>query len=346
MLEKYLLAGIVTLILTLVLTPVSMFAARKIGAIDYPGERRVHSKPIPRLGGVAMYLSFVIAVLYLLPPPLTREIIGLLVGATLILLLGIYDDVKGVSPRVKLAGQLLAASVLVFFGYNMKELNIPGFPEPLKLGAWGTVLVIFWVVSLVNTVNISDGLDGLAAGVCFGACLVLLWSALKIGQQTEAYMLAALAGACLGFLFFNFHPAKVFMGDSGSMFLGFTLAALSVSGLLKTPVLLSLVLPLLALGMPIFDITFAVIRRAFKGQPISLADRGHLHHRLLDLGLTHRQAVLTLYSLSALLGGAAVFAGMNDWRWATSLTFLVVVALFSVLSGKGQGEATRRSGGR
>jgi len=345
---KYLLAGILTLVLTLLFTPVSMFVAKKIGAIDYPGERRVHLKPIPRLGGVAMYLSFFIVVL-LFQHPLTREIKGLLIGATIILFLGIYDDVKGVSPKLKLAGQILAALVLVFSGYNMQILNIPGYPG-INLGPWGMgyFLVVFWVVSLVNTVNITDGLDGLAAGICFVACLVLLWSAIHIvqGQGTEPLMLAALAGTCLGFLFFNFHPAKVFMGDSGSMFLGFALAAISVSGALKTPVLLSLVLPLLALGLPIFDITFAVIRRKWKGQPIALADRGHLHHRLLDRGFTHRQAVLFLYVLSALLGGAALFASVNDWRSATSITMLVLVVVFALLTSKRPGHATRRGGGK
>jgi UDP-GlcNAc:undecaprenyl-phosphate/decaprenyl-phosphate GlcNAc-1-phosphate transferase len=344
MLIDYLLVGIVCLLLTVILTPVVIIVARKVGAIDYPGEeRRVHRKPIPRLGGVAMYLAFVITTLYYLPR--NPSVNGLLLGATVILAVGIYDDIKGVSPKAKLLGQIAAAAVLLFFGYQIESLTLPVIGQPLKFVApWGYVFVIFWVVSLINTVNLTDGLDGLAAGICFGACIVLLVSAVKIGQFQAAYMMAALAGCCLGFLFFNFHPAKVFMGDSGSMFLGFILAGVSVTGLLKTPALFGLVLPLLALGMPIFDMTFAVIRRKWKGQPISLADRGHFHHRLLDMGLSHREAVLALYLLSATLGGAALFASVDNWRWAIILTVTVGMILISLLLGKNANIARRSSG--
>jgi len=337
--------GLLSLVLTFIFTPATMYLAKKVGAIDYPGERRVHRKPIPRLGGVAMYLSFIAAAWYFLHP-LNNQIIGLLAGATVILGVGIYDDIKGVSPKAKFLGQVIAAMVLLFFGYQIDKLTLPWFGEVILPGVWGSVFVLLWVVSLVNTVNITDGLDGLAAGICFGACLVLLWSAVQIGMFQAAYLMAGLAGVCLGFLFFNFHPAKVFMGDSGSMFLGFAIAAISINGLLKTTALFGLVLPLLALGMPIFDLTFAVIRRKWRGQPIAMADRGHFHHRLLDLGLTHRQAVLALYSLSALLAGAAFFASLEDWRWAISLTMVVVSILLTVLFVKGPSELPRRTGGK
>ncbi|HZW81967.1 MAG TPA: MraY family glycosyltransferase [Candidatus Deferrimicrobium sp.] len=343
MLIDYLLVGIMCLLLTVILTPVVIIVARKVGAIDYPGEeRRVHSKPIPRLGGVAMYLAFVITTLYFLPH--TSSVNGLLLGATVILAVGIYDDIKGVSPKAKLLGQIASAAVLLFFGYQIQSLTLPVIGPLNFIAPWGYVFVILWVVSLINTVNLTDGLDGLAAGICFGACMVLLVSAVKIRSFQEAYLMAALAGCCLGFLFFNFHPAKVFMGDSGSMFLGFILAGVSVTGLLKTPALFGLVLPLLALGMPIFDMTFAVIRRKWKGQPISLADRGHFHHRLLDMGLSHREAVLALYLLSATLGGAALFASVDNWRWAIILTVTVGMILVSLLLGKNANTARRSSG--
>ncbi len=345
MLNDLLLLGLVAFVLTLVLTPASMYLAKMVGAIDYPGGRRVHLRPIPRLGGIAMYVSFVTAVLLLMPHPLTTQTMGLITGSTILLVVGVYDDIKGVSPKAKFLGQLAAALVLLLFRYHIDSLTVPVL-GPINLGAGGAVLVLFWVVSLVNTVNIADGLDGLAAGISFGASLVMAWSAIRIGQAPEAYLLAGLAGVCLGFLLFNFHPAKVFMGDSGSMFLGFVMAATSVSGLLKTPVLLGLVLPMLALGMPIFDLTFTVIRRKWRGQPITVADRGHLHHRLLDRGFTHRQAVLAMYALSAVLGGAAVFAGLNDWQWAAFLTVLVGIVLFTVLLGKRHVQVSRRSSGK
>ncbi len=346
MLNDLLLLGLVAFVLTLVLTPASMYLAKMVGAIDHPGGRRVHLRPIPRLGGIAMYVSFVAAVMLFMPRPLTIQTEGLIVGSTILLVVGIYDDIKGVSPKAKFLGQLAGAAVLLFFGYHIESLTLPVIGPIPHLGAWGTALVLFWVVSLVNTVNVADGLDGLAAGISFGACLVMAWSAVRIGQSTEALMLAGLAGVCLGFLLFNFHPAKVFMGDSGSMFLGFVMAATSVSGLLKTPVLLGLVLPMLALGMPIFDMTFTVIRRKWKGQPISVADRGHLHHRLLDRGFSHRQAVLAMYALSAILGGAAVLAGLNDWQWAVFLTVLVCIVLVTVLFGKRHVPVPRRSSGK
>ena len=340
----YLSIGFFALVLTIILTPFAMFLARKVGAIDYPGERRVHAKPIPRLGGVAMYLSFVATTLYFLP--LTRQLIGLMLGATILLGVGIYDDIKGVTPKIKLLGQIAAALVLLFFGYEMKSLTLP-LVHTVDLTGWGGGLfVVFWVVGLVNTVNITDGLDGLAAGICFGACLVLLWAAVRTGQEYPAAdLLAGLAGACLGFLFFNFHPARVFMGDSGSMFLGYAIASVSILGLLKTPVIIGLVLPLLVLGMPIIDMTFAVIRRKWKGQPIALADRGHLHHRLLDIGLSHKQAVLALYLMSAALGGAAVFLSLEDWQWAVGLMVAVCMVLTVVFLTKSR-QVARRTGGK
>lgn len=343
---KFFVYGLVSLGLTLILTPGAIFLAKKVGAIDYPSERRVHKKPIPRLGGVAIYVGFLITTLLFIH--ITPLIKGLIFGATIVFAVGVYDDIKGVSPKVKLLGQIVAASVLLGYGFQIDHLTLPWLGRLGLAGVWGSLFVVFWVVSLVNTVNITDGLDGLAAGICFVASLVLLWSALEIRQTTQsAAMMAILAGACLGFLFFNFHPAKVFMGDSGSMFLGFVIAGVSIMGFLKTPVLFGLVLPLLALGMPLFDMTFAVIRRKWNGLPISIADRGHLHHRLLDMGLSHREAVLVLYLLSIILGGAALFASRENWQWALTLTLLVgVIVLLTFFLKRGHHPVPRRSGGK
>ncbi|MDA8443407.1 MAG: MraY family glycosyltransferase [Peptococcaceae bacterium] len=345
---KYAITG---LLFTLILTPGAMIVARKVGAIDYPSERRVHSKPTPRLGGIALYTSFVVTVCLFFK--LDAQIKGLFIGSTLILAVGIYDDIKGVRPIVKLLGQVCAALILLRFGYQMTGLNLPliGWKYFAAWGSvwgmlWGGLFVVIWVVSLVNTVNITDGLDGLAAGICVEACLVLLWSAVQIHQVQAAGLMAVLTGICLGFLFFNFNPAKVFMGDSGSMFLGFVIAGVSVNGFLKTPVLFGLVLPLLALGMPIFDMTFAVVRRKWRGQPIALADRGHLHHRLLDAGFTQREAVLVLYLLSAILGCAALFASREEWQWAVLLTLLVAAIVTGLFMFKSHKAILRRSGSK
>ncbi|MHB8126419.1 MAG: MraY family glycosyltransferase [Desulfitobacteriaceae bacterium] len=330
---SYSLIFIIAIIVAIIATPVSMMLARRWGAIDYPGGRRIHLQPIPRLGGLAIYAAFWLAVMF------TREwdkqYWGLFLGSTVILIVGIWDDIKGVRPLFKFFGQLVAAVVLVFFGFSF-TMSFP-FLNTIPLGAVGgvvvgAVLAVFWVVSLVNTVNISDGLDGLAAGICFGAALLLFWSAHRINEVPSAHLTLALAGAALGFLFYNFHPAHVFMGDSGSMFLGYVIGGISIMGLLKTATVLGLVFPLLVLGMPLTDLIFAIIRRKWRGHPIAKADRGHLHHRLLDVGFSQRQAVLLLYGMSACFGIAAVLWAQGYWMegltlFLTELVLLLIIFL-------------------
>ncbi len=321
---SYLITFAIALAIAVIATPFSISLAKRLGAIDYPGGRRVHKQPIPRLGGVAIYLAFWLAALA------TREwddtLWGLFYGSTLILLVGIWDDVKGMRPLTKLIWQVIAASILLFYGFSMDQISLP-FIGRINLGTLGLGLAVFWVIGLVNTVNISDGLDGLAAGICFGTALILFWSANRIHQVPAAHLTLALAGASLGFLFFNFHPARVFMGDSGSMFLGYIIGGISIAGLLKTATVLGLVFPLLVLGMPLTDLTFAIIRRKLRGQPISSADRGHLHHRLLDAGLSQRQAVILMYGISACFGLTAVLGATGYWAGALAL----LVADFSLL---------------
>jgi UDP-GlcNAc:undecaprenyl-phosphate GlcNAc-1-phosphate transferase len=210
----------------------------------------------------------------------------------------------------------------LFFGLSLSPITIPLLNIPVDLGYLGYGFIVFWIVGLVNTVNISDGMDGLAAGICMIAALILFWAANQIEQGPASVLMLALAGATFGFLFFNFHPAKIFMGDSGSMFLGYILGAVSISGLLKTATILGLVFPLLVLGMPVTDVIFAIIRRSWRGLSIARADRGHLHHRLLDAGLTQRQAVLILYAISFCFGLAAVFCVYGNWYMAILLVLL------------------------
>lgn len=333
----YGLTFLMGLVIAVLVTPLTIILAKKWGAIAYPGGRHVHSRPIPRLGGLAIYTGFWMAAL--LTQVWDRSIWGLFIGSTIILVVGIWDDIREIRPLHKLYWQIVAASVLIAFGFSMKVVTLPFLDKPiifetLGLSALGLILMIFWVVGLVNTVNVSDGLDGLAAGICFIVALLLFWSANSIidqaGARSAANLMLALAGALLGFLFFNFPPARVFMGDSGSMFLGFIIGGVSIMGLLKTATILGLVFPLIVLGMPVTDLTFAIIRRKLRGQSIAKADRGHLHHRLLDAGYTQRQAVLLMYGISACFGLAAVLGAKGQWIWAV-LVLCVVFALLIVI---------------
>ncbi len=329
----YVLTFFMALVIAVIATPVSMKLAAKWGAIAYPGGRHVHTKPIPRLGGLAIYAAFWSAALIM--QVWDEQMTGLFLGSTIIMVVGIWDDIRGMRPLVKLFWQIAAASVLVFFGFSMNNISLPLIGpvdfEYLGLSAIGIVLMLFWVVGLVNTVNVSDGLDGLAAGICFMVALLLFWSANRIGQLPAAHLTLALAGALLGFLVFNFPPARVFMGDSGSMFLGYVIGGLSIMGLLKTATILGLVFPLLVLGMPVTDLTFAIIRRKLRGQSMATADRGHLHHRLLDAGLSQRSAVLSMYGISACFGVAAVLGAKGQWIWALTILLLVFALLIIIL---------------
>ena len=333
----YVLTFFMALVIAAIATPVSMKLAGRWGAIAYPGGRHVHKRPIPRLGGLAIYAAFWIAALIM--QVWDQQMTGLFLGSTIILVVGIWDDIRGMRPLVKLFWQIAAAAVLLVFGFSMNSISLPLIGpvdfEALGLSAIGFILMLFWVVGLVNTVNVSDGLDGLAAGICFMVALLLFWFANRIDQVPAtiqaAHLTMALAGAILGFLFFNFPPARVFMGDSGSMFLGYIIGGISIMGLLKTATILGLVFPLLVLGMPVTDLTFAIIRRKLRGQSMATADRGHLHHRLLDAGLTQRSAVLSMYGISACFGVAAVLGAKGQWIWASVILFVVFALLIIIL---------------
>lgn len=333
----YGLTFLMGLVIAVFATPITILLAKRWGAIAHPGGRHVHSRPIPRLGGLAIYAAFWIAAL--VTQVWDRSIWGLFIGSTVILIVGIWDDIREIRPLHKLYWQIAAAAVLIVFGFSMNTISVPLMGtidfRNYGLSAIGLMLMLFWVVGLVNTVNVSDGLDGLAAGICFIVALLLFWSANSIVDQPSALaaanLMLALAGALLGFLFFNFPPARVFMGDSGSMFLGFIIGGISIMGLLKTATILGLVFPLLVLGMPVTDLTFAIIRRKLRGQSIAMADRGHLHHRLLDAGYTQRQAVLLMYGISACFGLAAVLGAKGQWIWALVVLCVVFALLIIIL---------------
>lgn len=300
-----------TLAVTLLATPVIMALARRLGALDRPGPRRVHHDAIPTLGGLAIAAA-VLGVAWLarvLPGPAyaldSRPLLGLTLAAVPILALGVRDDLAGVSPWVKLAVQACAAAVLVVFGYGIPLVTNP-FGPPLALGWLSVPLTITWVLVVVNAINLIDGLDGLASGVVLFAAAALWWVAHSHADFYVMFFAALLIGATLGFLRYNFPPARVFMGDTGSQFLGLTLAAVSLLQNRKGTATVTLLFPLVAMGLPIADSLLAFARRVLGGRPVFRADSGHIHHRLLRLGLSPRGAVLSLWYLCAYLGVMAV----------------------------------------
>lgn len=329
---NYVLAFILACAASFLFTPLVIRIAFKTGALDKPDARKVHKKPIPRIGGLGIYAAFMLTLALLLetseiPAEMTEGITGLIVGGTLIVILGLVDDYKNLPARVKLLGQVLCAVVAVALGVRIDFItDFSG--EIVYLYDYVTVpLTIFWMVGITNTVNLIDGLDGLAAGVSAIASGTIFLVALEMGIGAVAVVTASLAGASFGFLYYNFNPARIFMGDTGSMFLGFMLAGISVVGVVKSATTIALVVPILALGIPILDTTFAIIRRKLAGVPIMKPDKGHLHHRLLNMGFTQRQAVLLMYVVSALLGSSAIAVTEVSPRVAIVILGVVVTAV-------------------
>ena len=329
---NFIWALLIALVVSLVITPVVILFADKTGAMDAPDARKVHKKPIPRIGGLGIYIAFMTGVLGtlqldLLPEDVQSGVIGLLVGATLIVILGLIDDYKNLPPKVKLLGQIVAAGVLVAFGVQIDFVADP-FGDYFYLEYFAVPATLFWIVGLTNTVNLIDGLDGLAAGVATIASITILLVAIQNFFVLVTIVTAALAGAAIGFLWYNFNPAKIFMGDTGSMFLGFVLAGISVIGAVKSAATIALIVPILALGVPIMDTSFAIIRRYRGGVPIFKPDKGHLHHRLLDMGFNQRQAVLLMYVISAMLGMSAVLLNEVSGGIAVAIVVAVLLVVF------------------
>ncbi|MEG1241989.1 MAG: MraY family glycosyltransferase [Oscillospiraceae bacterium] len=305
---KILITIAVAFVVSFAATPIVKAFAQKVGAMDVPGEvRRVHDHPIPRMGGLAIFLGFLLSVL--LFADITRQMQGILLGAVIIVATGAVDDLISLKAWVKLLLQILAAVVAVLHGVIIEVIMNPivwSASDYLSLGWLQIPLTILWIVGITNSVNLIDGLDGLAAGVSSISSLTMLVIALVVADGNVAVVMAALMGACVGFLPYNLNPAKIFMGDTGSLLLGYILATMSVLGLFKFYAVVSFAVPLLALAIPLFDTIFAFCRRLLKGQNPMHPDRGHFHHRLLDMGLSQKQAVAVLYSISAILGLAAV----------------------------------------
>lgn len=320
--NAYYRAFLIALTAAYSLTPAVKLLASRSGALDKPDKRKIHKKTLPLLGGVAIYAGFCLAVLLTLGVR-NLQLRGILIGATLIVLLGVIDDFRPMSAKLKLLGQVLIAAVVVIpYGVRIEWLTNP-MRGMVYLGRFGIPLTILWFVAVMNTVNLSDGLDGLAAGISSIAAATLFLIAWKAGQMQVLVLTAALTGGALGFLRYNFNPAKIFMGDSGSMFLGFVLAAVAVQGAMKSAATIALAVPILALGVPVFDTSFAIVRRFRNGRPICEADSDHLHHRLLQMGLNQKQAVLLMYVISMYLGFAAYILSELDGTAATLVLAVV-----------------------
>lgn len=320
-----------------VITPAVAKRAVSWGAVDLPGPRKIHEKAMPRLGGLALYASFLVgAPLILKPACFGTAGWGLLAGATVIVLVGVVDDIRGLNPWLKLSGQVAAALFLLPFGVTIDFLTNPLNGEIVSLGWLGVPVTVFWVVAVTNALNLIDGLDGLAGGVsCIAALTVAAvgWTQWKVfgaaGQEAVIWPALLLSVILLAFLRYNFNPARIFLGDSGAMFLGFLLATVSVVGLTKSVTAVSVFVPLVILGVPLTDTAFAILRRYQRHRPIFQADREHLHHLLLVLGLSHRQAVLVVYGLSVLLGASALVINLISPEHA--LVLLLILTTVAII---------------
>lgn len=317
------------LAITFILTPVVKKLAIRIGAVDRPDARKVHHGLIPRLGGLAIYAGF-IGSLALTVGFDDRQLLGLALGATFLIFVGVMDDRFSLAPKVKLLGQIFAAFILAgIFGVRMDWLSLP-FVGYLYFPAFISVpLTVFWIIGFVNTVNLIDGLDGLAAGIAAIASLAISFLAFQMGQWVCAAAMAAMTGAAIAFLQYNFNPAKIFMGDTGSMFLGYVIASVSVMGSMKTAAIAVLIVPLVALAVPILDTLMAIVRRKHSGVPVFSPDKRHLHHRLLDRGLTQKQVVLIMYALTAFFSCMALLIiHLSLWVGLVILLAVFLVYLY------------------
>ncbi|MDX2083875.1 MAG: MraY family glycosyltransferase [Candidatus Melainabacteria bacterium] len=325
------------LVLSLLMVPLVRQKAVLVGMFDNPGERKIHQNPVPRLGGVAIFASFMVAFWLLLITSWdwaflkTNGILGLFAGGSLIFLLGLLDDLFNISAYVKLLAQVLAAVVAYYLGVQITLLDLPS-SNVIVLHAFSLPVTVLWLVGLSNALNFIDGVDGLAGGVTTFSALTLILAALFTHQDQAALLAALLAGASFGFLVFNIHPARIFMGDSGALFAGFTLAAISVIGVLKEPVAVML-LPVLVLSVPVMDITYSTLRRLFRGKNPFVADADHLHHRLLKAGLSQNLTVWTFYLVCVLSGlwACLYIQRLPEYLLMISAFFLLMFVLMLIL---------------
>ena len=326
------MALMAALIVSFLTTPVVKSFAYKVGALDVPKDaRRMHHVPIPRLGGLAIFIGFIVSILLFVDVRRDAQMQSILLGAVVIVVLGVVDDIMALPAMFKFVVQIAAALIPALNGVVIQAFSNPNiFSDNLYwvLGKLSIPFTVLWIVAITNSVNLIDGLDGLANGVSAISATTMLVIAILVSEGQVAVVMAALVGACVGFMPYNMNPAKMFMGDTGATFLGYILATMSIQGLFKFYAVISFAVPFLILGLPIFDTAFAFIRRIAHGQSPMHADRGHIHHRLIDMGLNQKQAVATLYVISAILGlSAVVLTTSNELKAMLFFLTLCVVAV-------------------
>ena len=325
---RIVLSFVVALAVSYYMTPHVKSFAERVGAVDVPrDDRRVHDHPIPRMGGLAIFAGFVVSLLLFVS--FSNQVIGLLLGALIIAAMGAIDDIVNLKPWIKLTIQIIAALVAIRSGIFFNAVSNPNFRSDvltIPIGSLSIPLTILWIVGCTNAVNLIDGLDGLACGVSAISSITMLIVSLFVADLNTTFILAALCGGCIGFIPYNLNPAKIFMGDVGSQFLGFVLACVSIMGLFKLHTVITFLVPVLAMAIPLADTVFAFFRRILHGQSPFHADKGHFHHRLLAMGLNQKQAVAVLYGVSAVMGLVAVLLTGRD----TFQRIICVVAAFII----------------
>ena len=342
--EDIAIAFVLALITSYVIVPYSMRLAKKVNAIDKPEARRVNKVEMPRLGGLGIIAGFFVSIIYLiismelenkvLVDEYRWKLIGLFAGLIIISIVGYIDDCKGLKPFVKLFGQTIAAIVVMLFGITIGDFNIPVFDKLIELsGIMEYIITWLWIVGITNAINLTDGLDGLSSGITLIACIsLLIIFAINSSPIISIILITALAGGIVGFLPFNLNPAKTYMGDCGSNFLGFSIAIISILGVAKTYTVLVIIAPLIVLALPIFDTIFAIFRRVIKGKSIKAIfepDNGHLHHKLVQLGYTQKEAVLILYGIATTLGMFAIIL-LESGIWKAISFLLLIIAIFAI----------------
>lgn len=318
-----LLLIVITMLISLMITPIVIAISKKLNIVDKPNFRKVHTQPVSVLGGTVILFSFLIGIW--ISHPMEREIKPLIIGAFIMYVVGLIDDICDLKPLLKLLGQVVAASVIVFYGITIDFISFPMGPT-IHFGFLSIPITIIWIVAITNAINLIDGLDGLASGVSIIALLTIAFIAILQGNIFITMICSVLIGSLLGFLFFNFHPAKIFLGDSGALMIGFIIDFVSLLGF-KNITFISLFFPIIILAVPFIDTLFAMIRRVKKGQHIMQADKSHLHHKLLALGYSHRQTVLLIYSIAILFSLSSIILYLSQPLGVVLMFILILITI-------------------
>ena len=328
--QNVLMIIITTFISSLVYVPIAKRIAKHIGAIDLPNERKVHKKPMPRLGGLAIYASFITG--YMLFADSTTQMISILIGGFVIIITGLIDDIKPIRPRTKFLSQLLAACIVVFYGkIYLTDASILGLY--LNFGDWGYLISVLVIVGAINAINLIDGLDGLAAGTCsiYYITMAIIGLTMHVYGGLDVILCTIMIGSTLGFLVYNFNPASIFMGDTGSMFLGYMIAIISLLGF-KTATFTSFLIPMLLMFIPILDTLLAILRRMIKGESIGTPDKEHIHHQLLNRTSSVKKTVILIYIINICFSAVSILYAWGDTERAMTLyAIMMIIVLFFIL---------------